>query len=705
MSEIKSKVITEQIELAGKTYVIETGKLAGQADGAVTLRCEETVVLVTAVASDVPREGVDFLPLTVDVEERMYAAGKIPGGYIKREGRPSEDAILTARLVDRPLRPSFPEGFYHDAQIIITTLSVDQINPQDILAINGASAALSISRIPFNGPIGAVRIGKVGDRWIVNPTYQELEHSLLDMVIAGNRDSILMVEAGANEVSEEVIVEAFDIAHGAIRRLIDLQEVLVSRINPTKWEMSPPASSSELEKAVKETVGPDLKAALNIVSKEERNQALKTLTEKVIERLSGTFPEQEEQIKKIIEKEERNEMRRMIIEDDRRVDGRRSDEVRPISCEVNILDRTHGSGLFTRGETQVLSVLTLGSVGEEQLLDGLGIEESKRFLHHYSFPPFSTGEVSPLRGPRRRDIGHGALAERALSPIIPDEIDFPYTIRIVSEVLSSNGSTSMGSVCASSLALMDAGVPVEGGSHVSGVAMGLVLENNRYKILTDILGIEDALGDMDFKVAGTAKGITALQMDIKLKKGISSEILTEALNRAREGRLLILEKMNEAIASPRQSLSEYAPRMITLKIPQDKIREVIGSGGKVIRGIIDETGTKIDIEDDGTIYIASKDEEGGEKARQMIEQIVKEIQVGEKYLGTVTKTTTFGAFVELIPGKEGLVHISKLAPYRVRSVEDVVNVGDKIMVEVIEIDRQNRVNLAVVQSETETPGL
>lgn len=690
---------TEELELDGKTFTIETGKLAKQASGAVTVRCEDTVVLVTAVSSESTREGLDFLPLTVDVEERMYAAGKIPGGYFKREGRPSEDAILNARLVDRPLRPSFPEGFRNETQIIITTLSVDLVNPPDVLAIIGASAALSISDIPFNGPIGAVRVGKIGERWVINPTFQELDVSALDILVAGNREAILMVEAGAKEVSEEEVHQALNEAHAAIKKLIDLQEALARKVNPVKFEIVPPAIDAELEKEVKERTGPGLKTALKITDKSKRKQALKELEEKILAELAEKYPEQENAIKKIIDKEEKREIRRMILEEDLRADGRKTTEVRPISSEVGVLPRTHGSGLFTRGETQVLSVLTLGSVGEEQHLDGLGVEESKRFMHHYSFPPFSVGEAFPLRGPKRRDIGHGALAERALLAVIPEEADFPYTIRIVSEVLESNGSTSMASVCASSLALMDAGVPVKGSGHVAGVAMGLVAEEGRYKILTDILGIEDALGDMDFKVAGTAKGITALQMDIKLKSGISSEVMKEALERAREGRLHILAKMDEAVSAPRQSLSEFAPRMITLKIPQDKIREVIGSGGKVIRGIIEETGAKIDIEDDGTVFIASKDEEGGEKARQIIEQIIKEVQVGEKYMGTVTKTTTFGAFVELIPGKEGLVHISKLAPYRVRAVEDVVNVGDKILVEVVEIDRQNRINLAVVKSE------
>lgn len=699
-----SDVITEEIELAGKTIVIETGKLAKQANGAVTVRCEDTVVLVTAVTSEKPREGLDFLPLTIDVEERMYAAGKIPGGFIKREGRPSEGAILTARLVDRPLRPSFPEGFCNEIQVIITTLSVDQINPQDILAINGASAALSISDIPFNGPLAAVRVGHLDGRWVINPTYQELEQSSVDMIVAGNREAILMVEAGANEVSEEEIVEALSEAHKAIIQLIDTQQALVDRVKPVKWEIVPEEIDADLEKEVVERVIPELKTALKITVKEERKEAVSSLRDRVTEELSEKFPEQEGLIKKIIAREEKQEMRRMIFEDDTRADGRKTAEIRSISSETGVLPRTHGSGLFSRGETQVLSALTLGSAGEEQRLDGLGIEESKRFLHHYSFPPFSVGEVSPLRGPKRRDIGHGALAERALSPVIPEEIDFPYTIRIVSEVLGSNGSTSMASICASSLALMDAGVPVKGNGHVAGIAMGLVERDGQYRILTDILGLEDALGDMDFKVAGTAKGITALQMDIKLKIGISSELMTEALAKAKEARHSILEKMNAAISSPREELSEFAPRMITLKIPQDKIREVIGSGGKVIRGIIEETGAKIDIEDDGTVFIASKDEEGGEKARQMIELIIKEIQVGEKYLGTVTKTMTFGAFVELIPGKEGLVHISKLAPYRVRAVEDIVKVGDKILVEVVEIDRQNRINLAALSPETQTPG-
>lgn len=685
-----------EIELADRSVVIETGKLAAQADGAVTVRCGDTIVLVTVVGSKEPLAGVDFFPLVVDVEEKMYAAGKIPGGFIKREGRPSEKCILNARLVDRPIRPSFPKSFRHEVQIIATILSVDQINPPDVLALIGASAALAISDIPFGNPVGGVRVGRVDGQWIANPTFQELEVSDLDVIVAGNKHAILMVEAGATEVSEDIVVEALQYAHEAIRKMVERIEELQQTAGIPKWELTVAETDPEISEKVREIALDKLRESLKIHDKQAREEALSDLKEQVKAEILADQPEdlgKEQDIKDAFKKLEREETRRMVLEESIRADGRSLDEIRPISCEVAFLPRTHGTGLFTRGQTQVLTAITLGTVSEEQRVDGLGIEESKRYLHHYNFPPFSTGDIGMMRGPRRREIGHGALAERALLPVIPEEAEFPYTIRLVSEVLESNGSSSMASVCGSSLALMDAGVPIK--APVAGIAMGLVKEEDKVAILTDILGTEDALGDMDFKVAGTENGITALQMDMKVE-GVDREILSEALGKARNARLFILGKMKEAIPESRQDVSEFAPRIITMKVEQDKIREVIGPGGKMIRSIIDETGATIDIQDDGTIYVGSKDEGSGERAREMIELITKDAKRGDQYMGTVTKTTNFGAFVEILPGKEGLVHISKLAKTRIAKVEDVVNVGDKILVEVVDIDRQNRISLAAV---------
>ncbi len=685
-----------EIGLEDGTILLETGKLAKQADGAVTVRCGDSIVLVSVVASKEPLEGVDFFPLVVDVEEKMYAAGKIPGGFIKREGRPSEKSILNARLVDRPIRPSFPKGFRNEIQIIATILSVDQVNPPDVLALIGASAALTISDIPFDNPIAGVRVGRVDGRWITNPTFQELELSELDVIVAGNKNAILMVEAGATEVSEELVVEALERGHDAVRTVIAKIEQFREIAPVPKRELPAAEIDKEIDDQVRDMALEELRIALHIADKQTREESISALKERVKEEISATLPEESEKEKDIssaLEQLEREEARRMVLEENVRMDGRDLDEIRPVACEVGMLPRTHGTGLFTRGQTQVLTVLTLGTVGEEQLVDGLGIEESKRYMHHYNFPPFSTGDIGMMRGPRRREIGHGALAERALLPVIPDEEEFPYTIRLVSEVLESNGSSSMASVCGSTLALMDAGVPIK--APVAGIAMGLVKEENAVAVLTDILGMEDALGDMDFKVAGTEHGITALQMDMKVE-GVDKQVLGQALAKAREARLFILGKMREAIPKPRETVSEFAPRIITMKIHQDKIREVIGPGGKVIRSIIDETGATIDIQDDGTIFVGSKDEESGEKAKAMIELITKEPKRGEQYQGTVTKTTNFGAFVEILPGKEGLVHISRLARRRVAKVEDVVRVGDKILVEVVDIDRQNRIALAAV---------
>lgn len=682
------------MEIGGKTLTIKTGDVARQANGSVTIQCEDTTVLVTAVDKE-QDEPLGFLPLTVNVEERMYAAGKIPGGFFKREGRPSEKSILTARLIDRPLRPSFPDGFYDQVQIIATILSVDQINPFDVLALNGASAALVISDIPFDKPIGAVRISRAQGRWIINPTFQEIEHGDMDLVVAGYKDAILMVEATVKEASEEDIVEAMGHAHEAIIKLVEFQERLKDKVNKTRKALSVFEVDPEVERSINELAETKLKKILSTTERSMRDEQLSELKKQLSEEITQKFEEKEyisQQFKEVFYNLQKKIVRTSILEKNQRLDGRKSDEIRSIGCEVGLLPRTHGSGLFNRGDTQVLSVVTLGTVSEEQRIDGIGIEESKRFLNHYNFPPFSTQEVAPMRGPRRRDIGHGALVEKALAAVIPEEKDFPYTIRLVSEVLESNGSTSMASVCASCLALMDAGVPIA--KPVAGIAMGLIKEPEEQAILTDILGQEDALGDMDFKVAGTKDGITALQMDIKAKGGLEKELLKRALDQSKKARLIILDKMTQVLSGPREKISEFAPRIIIMQIDTDKIREVIGPGGKMIHSIIEETGVTIDIEDDGTVFIASEDEERGEKARKIVEDITKEIKVGEKYMATVVKIMPFGAFVEILPGRDGLVHISKLAKGHVKTVEDVVKVGDKILVEVIEIDKVGRINLA-----------
>lgn len=685
-----------ETSLDGRQLVIETGELAKQANGAVTVRCGDTMVLVTVVGSKEPLEGVDFFPLVVDVEEKMYAAGKIPGGFIKREGRPSEKSILNARLVDRPIRPSFPKNFRYEIQIIATVLSVDLENPPDVLSLVGASAALTLSDIPFDNPIAGVRVGYVNEKWIINPTFQELESSQIDLIVAGNKNAILMVEAGASEASEDLVVEALERGHDAIKKIIEDLEKFRDTAGIPKREVVLTETDEEILEEVKKLGLPKIKDAFKITDKKSREEAMNRGRDEVKEEMLTDLEEageKEREIESAFSKLEKEEARRMVLEDNVRVDGRGLDEIRPISCRVAYLPRTHGTGLFTRGQTQVLTVLTLGTVGENQMLDGLGVEESKRFMHHYNFPPFSTGEIGMMRGPRRREIGHGALVERALVPVIPEESEFPYTIRLVSEVLESNGSSSMASVCGSTLALMDAGVPIK--EPVAGIAMGLIKEDEKYAVITDILGMEDALGDMDFKVAGTEKGINALQMDMKVE-GLKFEVLKEALEKAKDARLFVLGKIKDAISQPREDLSEFAPRIITIKIEQDKIRDVIGPGGKVIRGIIDETGATIDIQDDGTIFVGSKDEASGEKAKEMIELITKEAEIGDQYMGTVTKTTAFGAFVEILPGKEGLVHISKLAKHRIDKVEDVVKTGDKILVKVLDIDRQNRISLSAV---------
>ena len=680
-----------EIELGGRKLTIEQGKMAKQANGAVLVRYGDTVVLVTATASSAPREGVDFFPLTVDYEEKMYAAGKIPGGFIKREGRPSSDAVLCARLIDRPIRPLFPEGFRNDVQIVATVLCVEQDNPPEIAVMIGASCALTVSDIPFMGPIAGVRVGYVDGAFVINPTEEQRTVSELNLTVAGSHDAVMMVEAGANELSEEVVLDAILFGHAEIRRLVEFQNDIRSACGKEKIVPAIFAVSEELESKVRAYAEERLDAATRNSDKLARDADIAAIKAETVEHFIEEYPDAAKEIAQILYKIEKGIVRHMITHEKIRPDGRALDEVRPVSCEVGILPRTHGSGLFTRGQTQVLTVTTLGSIGDEQIIDGLGPETTKHYLHHYNFPGYSVGEARPMRSPGRREIGHGALAERALVPMIPSIEDFPYTIRLVSEILESNGSSSMGSVCGSTLSLMCAGVPIK--RPVSGVAMGLVRDGDDYSILTDIQGMEDALGDMDFKVAGTTKGITAIQMDIKIA-GITRDILASALAQAKQGRAFILEKMLACIDKPAAELSPYAPRVEVITIDIDKIRDVIGTGGKVVRKIIDETGVDVDIHEDGNIFITSPNMEAMDRARKMIEDIVREVEVGEVYTGRVTRFLKFGAFVELLPGKEGLCHISQLAKHRVESVEDVVKIGDQLEVKVIEIDEKGRINVS-----------
>lgn len=681
--------------LGGRPLVVESGKMAGQANGAVLMRYGDTAVLVTATASAEPREGIDFFPLLVDFEEKLYAVGKIPGGFIKREGRPSEAAILGARLIDRPIRPLFPEGFRNDVQVVAMVVSVDQDCSPEITALIGASLALTISDIPFDGPVGAVRVGMVDGEFVINPTTAQLEKSVMNLAVAGTKDAVMMVEAGADEVPEETMLDAIVFGHEAIKELVAFQERIREEIGKPKKEIKLYRPAPELEEQVRAYATADLLEAIKTVDKKERNAALDAVKERTIEHFTQELvPERAAELKdvgEVLDTVIKEEVRRLITEESVRPDGRALEEIRPITCEVGILPRTHGSALFTRGQTQAMTVVTLGVPSDVQILDGLGLEESKRYIHHYNFPAFSVGEVRPSRGPGRREIGHGALAERALLPVIPAKEEFPYTIRLVSEILSSNGSTSQASVCGSTLALMDAGVPIK--KPVAGIAMGLVKYGDKFTVLTDIQGMEDHLGDMDFKVAGTRDGVTALQMDIKIS-GVSREILLKALEQAKAGRMFILGKMAAAIAGPRPELSKFAPRLVTMHIHPDKIRDVIGPGGKVIRKIIEETGVSIDIEDDGTVYIASTDEEAAKRAIANIERLTRDVEVGATYMGKVTRLMPFGAFVEIAPGKEGLVHISQLSDRRIGRVEDVVNIGDELLVKVTEIDRQGRINLS-----------
>ncbi|AJY76612.1 polyribonucleotide nucleotidyltransferase [Paenibacillus beijingensis] len=682
-----------EMMLGGRPLVLETGRLAKQANAAVTVRYGDTVVLCTVTASSGPKD-LDFFPLTVNYEERLYAVGKIPGGFIKREGRPSEKAILASRLTDRPIRPLFPEGFRNDVQIADLVMSVDQDCSPQIAAMIGTSAALTISDVPFNGPVGGVVVGRIDGQFVVNPTVEQEEKSDIFVVVAGTKDAIMMVEAEANEVSEEVMLEAIMFGHEEIRGIVAKIEELQQIAGKPKMEVQLHAVDAGVNEAVRAFASARLVEAIQIPEKHARQDAIDAVNADTVahfEEVYAETPELLSDVKEVLYDIVKEEVRRLITHDKVRPDGRALDEIRPIECDVALLPRTHGSGLFTRGQTQALSVCTLGALGDVQILDGISPEESKRFMHHYNFPPFSVGEARPLRPPGRREIGHGALGERALSKVIPPESEFPYTIRLVSEVLESNGSTSQASICASTLAMMDAGVPIK--APVAGVAMGLIKDGDHFSILTDIQGMEDHLGDMDFKVAGTEAGVTAIQMDIKID-GIDRAILSQALEQARVGRMFILSKMNEVMSQPRKSLSKYAPKIVTLSINPDKIRDVIGAGGKIINKIIEETGVKIDIEQDGMVYIASSNEEMNQRAKQIIEGIVKEVVVGEIYTGTVKRIEKFGAFVEILPNKDGLVHISQLANERVGKVEDVVSIGDVITVKVTEIDQQGRINLS-----------
>ena len=682
---------TVRATAGGETMTFETGKLAGSAGGAVTVRHGDTVILATATMARQPREGIDFFPLSVDYEERLYAGGRIPGSFFRREGRPSEAAILVGRLVDRPLRPLFPKDLHNDVQVIVTSLSADADHPIDILAINGASAAMTISDVPFYGPVGAVRVGLIDGELVVNPTYGQMAQSDLDLRIAGTADAILMVECGANEVPEGVMVQALLKGHEALQSLIVAQNELRARAGKPKNESYPRFSIAEdVVSRVTERINSRIRDILiNLYDKEARNEALDELEEELVTEFAEYF--EAKHVKEAFQGRLKLEVRERILSAGVRPDGRGPADIRPLAAEVDLLPRVHGSGLFTRGETQVLSVATLGTARDAQELDGLAPFDEKRYMHHYNFPPFSTGEARPLRGQSRREVGHGALAERALTPVLPSMAEFPYTIRVVSEVLSSNGSTSMASVCGSTLSLMDAGAPIK--APVAGIAMGLVGDGERYRILTDIQGMEDHLGDMDFKVAGTADGITALQMDIKIK-GLTAHLLKEALEQARVARLQVLGVMRNAIAEPRPELKPYTPRILTIKINPDKIGAVIGPGGKMVRSIQDETGATIDIQEDGTIYIASADGPSADAARARIELLTESPELGRIYSGKVVRTTDFGAFVEIMPGVDGMVHISQLADYRAPSVESVVKVGDEVMVMVTDIDTNGKIRLS-----------
>lgn len=694
-----------EVEIEGKVIKIETGKLAKQANGAVTVTCGETVVLVTAVAAKEPKEGTDFFPLLVDYEEKFYAAGKIPGGFFKREGKPSENAILTSRLIDRPLRPLFPEGYYNDVQIIASVLSYDQANSPDIISIIGASCALYISDIPFYKPIAAVRVGYLNEEYLINPTVEELKESQLNLVVAGTKDSVIMLEGEAKELSEEQILVAIERAQIEIRKIVEMQMKFIQEIRPDKINQSWQLDQALLEEKnkyyqlIKKDYSELIEKSLTTIDKVEREEKLKNVKDEIIAHLENELVNSEQEfeelndsiVSEVFDSICKEIMRRLVVEKQMRVDQRKPDEIRPIACEIGILPRVHGSALFTRGQTQALVITTLGSVRDEQSVDTLEEDTTRKFYLHYNFPPFSVGDVKPRRAQSRREIGHGALAEKAVKALIPEETEFPYTIRVVSEILESNGSSSMATVCGTSLSLMDAGVPIK--KSVAGVALGLIKEDDKYEILTDIIGIEDHYGDMDFKAAGSIDGITAIQMDLKID-GVSLDILREILERSRKGRLYILEKMNAVIAAPKEQLSNYVPKILIMKVSTDKIGNIIGPSGKNIKKIIEESDTSIDIKDNGEIFITADSNEKIEKAKYLIEGLVREVKIGEIYNGKVKRITKYGAFVEILPGVEGLLHISNLSHYHVDKVEDVLKTNDEIQVKVIGIDQQGKVDLS-----------
>jgi polyribonucleotide nucleotidyltransferase len=683
---------TVELELAGRTLRLETGRLAKQADGSVLATYGDTYVLATAVASQSVKKDIDFLPLTVDYQEKAYAAGKIPGGYFRREGQPSEKEKLSSRLIDRPLRPLFPKGWYSETQVIAMVISADQSGSADIIAIIAASAALGVSNIPFNGPVAAVRVGRRDGQFVINPDLSVLESCDLNLVVAGTADAVMMVEGGADGLSEDVMLAAIEHAHQEIKRVVDVIRKLSTTVGKPKRAVIAEQIDPSLRNTVRDLVAGPIREAILIPNKSARQERLDEILAGVLKGLKKEDdPDRERHIKLVFHELEYSEVRKMILENRKRADGRGPSDIRPVTCEVSILPRTHGSALFTRGETQALAVVTLGTSDDEQRIDALEGEYYRTFMLHYNFPPFSVGEARPLRSPGRREIGHGALAERALKPVLPAKKDFPYTIRLVSDILESNGSSSMATVCGGSLALMDAGVPIK--ELVAGIAMGLIKEGDEVMVLSDILGLEDHLGDMDFKVCGTEQGVTALQMDIKIA-GINSPLMRQALAQAREGRLHILGRMRTTLAAPRQQMSPFAPRIYTLKIKPEKIREIIGPGGKVIRDIVATCGVKMDVQDDGTVTIASSDEASAKKAIERVNQITEEVEIGKIYLGKVRKIMDFGAFVEVLPGVDGLVHISQLAHHRVQSVTDEVKEGDEILVKVLEVDRQGKIRLS-----------
>ena len=680
-----------EIEVAGRPLRLETGRMAKLSDGAVLASYGDTVVLATAVSSQTVRPSVDFLPLTVNYQEKAYAAGKIPGGYFKREGRPSEKEVLTSRLIDRPLRPLFPHGYYFDTQVIVSVLSADQVGSSDVVGITAGSAALTLSHIPFSGPVAGVKIGRVNGRLVVNPDVATFDAGELQLVVAGTADAVMMVEAGANELPESVMIEAIELAHAEIKKIVEKVLELQALAGRPKRDVHVEEIAPALKDQVRQRVAGPIREAIFIPNKTARQERLDQILQEAVDTLKTEDPDRERHIKISFHELEYSEVRNMILERGSRADGRGPAEIRPITCEVGLLPRTHGSALFTRGETQSLAVATLGTTEDEQRIDALEGEYYRTFMLHYNFPPFSVGEARPLRSPGRREVGHGALAERALRPVIPGKEVFPYTLRLVSDILESNGSSSMATVCGGTLALMDAGVPIR--EPVAGIAMGLIKEGDRVVVLSDILGLEDHLGDMDFKVTGTRHGVTALQVDVKIA-GITPELMRQALEQARTGRLYILERMVEALSAPRPNLSPFAPRIFTMKIKQDRIRDVIGPGGKMIRSIIAECGVKINVEDTGEITIAAVDEQSAQKAKDMIHRLTEEVEVGKIYLGTVRKIMDFGAFVEILPGTDGLVHISQLAHRRVNAVSEEVSEGEQILVKVLEVDRQGKIRLS-----------